>query len=179
MEFHLTTPLSAANISALSVGDTVLLSGEIYTARDAAHKRMTELLEAGGEPPFPFEGQAVFYAGPCPAKPGHVVGSIGPTTGGRMDPYTPALMEHGLKIMIGKGARNDAVREAIRRLGGVYFIAVGGAAALMSRRVIDMRTVAFPELGTEAVRALTVSDFPLIVGIDARGRDIYELKVES
>ena len=174
MEFHLTTPLSDASIRALSVGDTVLLSGEVYTARDEAHKRMAALLETGGAPPFPFEGQVVFYAGPCPAKPGHAVGSIGPTTSGRMDPYTPALMEHGLKSMIGKGARNDAVRASIRRLGGVYFIAVGGTAALMSRCVTNARMVAFPDLGTEAVRALTVADLPVIVGIDASGRDIYE-----
>ncbi|MDR3206964.1 MAG: FumA C-terminus/TtdB family hydratase beta subunit [Oscillospiraceae bacterium] len=174
MEFHLTTPLTDMNIRALSMGDTVLLSGLLYTARDAAHKRILAMLEAGETPPFPFDGQVVYYAGPSPAAPGRVIGSIGPTTSGRMDPYAPALMETGLRCMIGKGARNDAVREAIRKANGVYFVAIGGAAALMSRCVAAVRMVAFPELGAEAVRALTVVNFPVIVGIDSYGRDIYK-----
>ena len=173
MEFRLTTPLTDLEIRALSAGDDVLLSGMIYTARDAAHKRMVELLQTGEKPPFPYEGQVVFYAGPSPAAPGRVVGAIGPTTGGRMDPYTPALMASGLRCMIGKGVRGAAVVEAICRYGGVYFLAIGGAAALLSRCVTDARLVAFPELGAEAVRALTVVELPLIVGIDTHGHDIY------
>ena len=176
MEFRLNTPLTNMNIQSLSVGDTVFLSGKMYTARDAAHKRMVELLKEGHSPPFSFEGQVVFYAGPCPAKPGRVIGSVGPTTSGRMDPYTPILMEQGLRCMVGKGARNDVVSDTIRRLGGVYFIAIGGAAALMSRCVTDVQMVAFPELGAEAVRMITVANFPVIVGIDASGRDIYRLR---
>ena len=169
----LATPLLDSDIRALTVGDSVLLSGEIYTARDAAHKRLCQMLGESLPPPFPFEGQVVFYAGPCPARPGEIIGSIGPTTSSRMDTFTPTLMERGLRYMIGKGKRNNTVRESIRRLGGVYFVAVGGAAALMSRCVTAVRTVAFPELGTEAIRALTVVDFPVVVGIDSRGHDIY------
>ena len=174
MAIRLTTPLADSDIRALKAGDSVLLSGLLYTARDAAHKRLCETLAEGARPPFPFEGQVVYYAGPCPAKPGKVIGSIGPTTSGRMDAYTPTLMEHGLRCMIGKGARSEAVTESIRRLGGVYFVAIGGAAALMSLCVTDVKMVAFPELGAEAVRALTVADLPVIVGIDAQGRDIYK-----
>jgi len=190
VDIHLRTPLGDSDIRALSVGDSVYLSGVVYTARDAAHKRIYELLKAkGGEDgegseggegaPFPFAGQVVYYAGPCPAGPGRVIGSIGPTTSGRMDRYAPTLMAHGLRCMIGKGRRSDAVLSSIVRFGGVYFIAVGGAAALMSRCVTGAEVVAFPELGTEAVRALTVVDFPLVVGIDAQGRDIYKRGIDQ
>lgn len=174
MDIQLTTPLTDEAILSLSMGDTVSLSGTIYTARDAAHSRLVTMLAAGEAPPFPFAGQIVFYAGPSPAPPGRAVGSIGPTTSGRMDSYTPTIMAHGLRAMIGKGLRSDAVVEAIRRYGGVYFVAIGGAAALMSRCVTEVRMVAFPELATEAIRAITVKNLPLVVAIDAQGRDIYK-----
>ncbi|MCL2853026.1 MAG: FumA C-terminus/TtdB family hydratase beta subunit [Defluviitaleaceae bacterium] len=150
----------------------VLLSGSIYTARDAAHKRIVEMLERGEQPPFDFDGQAVYYAGPAPAKPGQVIGSVGPTTSGRMDKYSPTLIARGLKLMIGKGKRSPEVRESIVTHGGAYFVAIGGAAAYMARCVKSSEPVAFDDLGTEAIRRLTVEDFPAIVAIDANGNTI-------
>lgn len=169
----ITTPLSDDEIQGLKVGDMVLITGTIYTARDAAHKQLVELIEKGEPLPFDFAGQIVYYAGPCPSKPGHVIGPIGPTTSGRMDAYTPLLARHGLKAMIGKGLRNEEVRSAIVEHRGVYFAAVGGAAALISRCVKSVEVVAFPELGTEAIRRLEVVDFPAVVAIDSEGNDIY------
>lgn len=166
-------PLTDEKIRSLNMGDRILLSGEIYTARDAAHKRLVEMMDAGLDLPFEVDGQAVFYAGPCPAPPGHVIGSVGPTTSGRMDAYALRLMAAGLKIMIGKGARNAAVIDAIRRYTGLYLAAAGGAAALMARCVVRNDSIAFEDLGTEAVRRLTVCDLPLVVAIDCRGNDIY------
>lgn len=170
---RLITPISDDVLRSLVVGDSVLITGIVYTARDAAHKRMVEMIARGERPPFDFEGQIVYYAGPTPARPGRPIGSVGPTTSGRMDAYAPTMIEHGLKVMIGKGLRSDAVKESIRECGGLYFVAVGGAAALISRSVTKADVIAFPELGTEAVRRLEVVNFPAVVGIDSQGRDIY------
>ena len=170
---HIQTPLSRSDITALRAGDNILLSGVIYTARDAAHKRMVEQLAAGEPTPFPFDGAAVFYAGPSPTPPGGVIGSIGPTTSGRMDAYSPALIARGLRVMIGKGERSDAVVAAMRAHTAVYLAAVGGIAALMSACVTSAEVVAYDDLGTEAVRRLTVTDLPLVVAIDANGNSMY------
>ena len=170
---HLQTPLCADDILKLHAGDAVMLSGTIYTARDAAHKRMVEMLERGETMPFPFDGAAVFYAGPCPNPPGAVIGSIGPTTSGRMDAYAPTLMREGLRVMIGKGNRNEAVVETMQETGSVYLAAIGGIAALMSACVKSVRVVAFEDLGTEAVRELVVEGLPLVVAIDACGASVY------
>ena len=171
---HLQTPLRAEDIQKLRAGDAVMLSGTIYTARDAAHKRLVEMLERGETMPFVFGGAAVFYAGPCPNRPGEVIGSIGPTTSGRMDAYSPTLMRQGLRVMIGKGNRNKAVVQAIRETGGVYLAAIGGIAALMSACVTEVRTIAFEDLGTEAIRELTVHELPLVVAIDSLGGSVYQ-----
>ena len=172
-ELRITTPLSDDVISSLRTGDSVLISGAIYTARDAAHKRLTEMLASGEAMPFDFAGQIVYYAGPTPPRPGAAVGAIGPTTSGRMDAYSLALMEKGLKVMMGKGLRSGAVKQAIVKMNGLYLAAVGGAAALISRSVKASELVAFPELGTEAICRLEVADFPAIVAIDTLGNDIY------
>lgn len=170
---ELTAPFTDEAIKNLKTGDMVYISGTIYTARDAAHKKLCELLEQGKEMPFDFAGAAVFYAGPCPAKPGKPIGSIGPTTSGRMDLYSPALIDSGLKVMIGKGFRSQEVIDAIVKTGGVYFAAIGGAAALMAKCVESAQIIAFEELGTEAIRKLVVKDMPVIVAIDSRGKDVY------
>ncbi|MCL1807533.1 MAG: FumA C-terminus/TtdB family hydratase beta subunit [Oscillospiraceae bacterium] len=159
----LQTPLTPSNITSLREGERVLLSGVIYTARDAAHKRFMELLGADQPLPFPLEGSVIFYAGPCPAPPGRVIGSVGPTTSGRMDAYSPRLMRAGFHGMIGKGPRSPEVSETIRQTGCIYFSAIGGAAALTARCVEKAELIAFEDLGTEAVYALTVKDLPLIV----------------
>lgn len=170
----ISTPLSDEVIMGLNAGDPVLLTGTLYTARDAAHKLLVEMIERGERPPFDFEGQIVYYAGPSPAKPGAVVGSIGPTTSGRMDIYAPFLIRRGLRAMIGKGLRDENVKRAIVDCRGVYFAAIGGAAALIARSVRKAEVIAFPELGTEAIRRLEVEDFPAIVAIDVRGNDVYD-----
>jgi fumarate hydratase subunit beta len=170
----ITTPLSTEMIKNLHAGERVLLSGTIFTARDAAHKRMIEML-AGNEPlPFDVHGQAVYYAGPCPAPPGRVIGSVGPTTSLRMDAYAPRLIQEGLRVMIGKGKRSKPVIEAIRRHSGVYLAAVGGAGALLSLCVKSAELIAFEDMGTEAIYRLTVSDMPLVVAIDCNGGNIYD-----
>ena len=169
---EITTPLEET--AHLTAGTMVRLSGQIFTARDAAHLRLAELLKAGHNPPFPFAGQVVFYAGPCPARPGEVCGPIGPTTSSRLDSYSPLLIDQGLKYMIGKGPRSPEVAEAVIRRRGLYFAAIGGAAALMSRRVTAVELIAFEDLGPEAIRRLTVKDLPLVVALDAKGRDIYQ-----
>ena len=161
MEKQFTTPIT--DYSGLKAGDLVLLSGTIYTARDAAHKRMAEMLKRGEPMPFDFAGNAVFYAGPCPAKPGQVIGSVGPTTAGRMDSYAPMLIGAGLRFMIGKGRRSQEVHDALRRHGGIYFITIAGAAAYIARCVKSARVIAFDDLGTEAIRRLEVVEMPLIV----------------
>ena len=175
MQYKLTTPVTREELAPLKAGDTVLLSGVIYTARDAAHKRMMELLDNGQPLPFPADGSAVYYVGPTPERPGQVIGSAGPTTSGRMDPYSPRLLELGQAIMIGKGARNRAVKEAVVQNGGVYLAALGGAGALMAASVRSVEVVCWEDLGCEAVRRLEVENFPLTVILDAQGGDLYEL----
>jgi fumarate hydratase subunit beta len=170
----ITTPLSDAAIRSLAVGDAVSISGVLYTARDAAHKRLAEMISRGEEMPFDFEGAVVYYTGPTPSRPGAVIGSAGPTTSGRMDAYSPTLIALGLKAMIGKGLRNEDVKRAIVRHGGLYLAAAGGAGALLARSVKSSEVIAFPDLGTEAIRRLTVENFPAIVAIDSSGGDIYE-----
>lgn len=165
--------LTPEGVKSLEAGDRVLLSGKVYTARDAAHKRLMALLDDGKELPFPLEGSVIYYAGPTPAQQGMPVGSCGPTTSGRMDPYTPRLLDLGLRGMIGKGQRAQPVVDAIVRNGAVYFAAVGGAGALIARRVTASRVIAFEDLGCESIKEMTVKDFPLTVAIDARGRDLY------
>lgn len=174
MQYKLTTPVSKEDLAPLRAGDTVLLSGTVYTARDAAHKRMMELLDAGEALPFPVEGSAVYYVGPTPERPGQIIGSAGPTTSGRMDAYSPHLLNLGQAIMIGKGARNQAVKEAVVRNGAVYLAALGGAGALMAASVEELEVICWEDLGCEAVRRLTVRDLPLTVILDAHGGDLYE-----
>lgn len=174
MEHKLTTPCAPARLAALKAGDTVLLSGTVYTARDAAHKRMMELLDQGRPLPFELQGSAVYYVGPTPEKPGQAIGSAGPTTSGRMDPYSPRLIGLGQLVMIGKGARGPAVKAALRQYGGVYLAALGGAGALMAGCIVQAELVAWPDLGCEAVRRLTVRDMPLTVVLDAAGGDLYQ-----
>jgi fumarate hydratase subunit beta len=161
----------------IRAGDKVLLYGTMYTARDAAHKRIVASLAEGKTLPFELEGQVIYYAGPCPPAPGKVIGSLGPTTSGRMDPYAPALIAAGLRGMIGKGQRTREVKDAIVKFGAVYFVAVGGAGALLSRTVTEAQVVAYPELGPEAVYRLRVEGFPVVVGIDVRGNDVYDREV--
>ena len=168
------TPLTRDMARELKAGDIVKITGYIYTARDAAHKRMTEAAEKGEKLPFDPENQIIYYVGPTPAKPGEVIGSAGPTTSGRMDAYAPEMMELGLTGMIGKGKRNDAVKEAMKKYGAVYFAATGGAAALISSHIKEAELIAYEDLGTEAVRRLYVEDFPAVVVIDSFGNDLYE-----
>lgn len=170
----ITAPLTDEAICTLKCGDSVYISGKIYTGRDAAHKRLTEMIIRGEQPPFDFKGQIIYYAGPSPSRPGRIIGSIGPTTAGRMDVYSPLLIENGLKAMIGKGPRNAAVVEHIVKHNGVYFAAIGGAAALMSRCVKSARLIAFEDLGTEAIRELVVEEMPVIVAVDCSGNSIYK-----
>ncbi len=170
-------PFTDEKIKSLKAGDMLYISGTIYTARDAAHKRLCEMLDAREPMPFDFHGQAVYYAGPCPAKPGQPIGSVGPTTGGRMDAYSPTLIREGLRVMIGKGSRSKEVIEALKRYTGIYFAAIGGAAALMAKAVKEAEVIAFDELGTEAIRKLRVEELPVIVAIDSEGNDMYEIGV--
>lgn len=171
-------PLLEQEICSLSAGDSVLLSGTIYTGRDAAHKRLCELVNAGKPLPFDINRQVIYYAGPCPAKLGDAIGSCGPTTSYRMDAYAPMLCDLGLIGMIGKGQRSPAVIDAITRNGGVYFAATGGAGALIATCVKSAEVIAFDDLGTEAIRRLEVENLPLIVAIDAHGKNLYELGPE-
>lgn len=170
----ITPPFTEEVIRSLKAGDMVYISGDVYTARDAAHKRMCEYLDEGKPMPFDFEGAAIYYAGPCPPKPGKPIGSVGPTTSGRMDLYSPRLIEQRLKVMIGKGFRSQEVIDAIVKHNGVYFAAIGGAAALMGKCVESAEVIAYDELGTEAVRRLVVKELPVIVAIDSQGRNMYE-----
>ena len=174
MQYQLTTPCSAEDLQKLRAGDTILLSGIIYTARDQAHKRMIEALDAGETLPFDLSGSAIYYVGPTPERPGQVIGSAGPTTSGRMDAYSPRLLDLGNKIMIGKGKRDAAVKEAVVRNGGIYTAALGGAGALMSQCVKSLEVIAWPDLGCEAVRRLQVENMPLTVILDTHGGDLYE-----
>ena len=170
----ITPPFTDEIIKSLKAGDMVYISGVVYTARDAAHKRMCEYLDEGKPMPFDFEGAAIYYAGPCPPKPGKPIGSVGPTTSGRMDLYSPRLIEQGLKVMIGKGFRSAEVVDAIKKYTGIYFAAIGGAAALMGKCVESAEVIAYDELGTEAVRRLVVKELPVIVAIDSQGNNMYE-----
>lgn len=179
MQYKLTTPVTKEMLAPLKAGDTVLLSGTVYTARDAAHKRMMDLLDAGQPLPFPVEGSAVYYVGPTPERPGQVIGSAGPTTSGRMDAYSPRLLDLGQSIMIGKGARNQAVKDAVVRNGAVYLAALGGAGALMAASVRSLEVICWEDLGCEAVRRLEVKDFPLTVILDAHGGDLYQAGPEA
>jgi fumarate hydratase subunit beta len=166
----ITSPLDSQVISELEAGDIVSLSGTVYTARDQAHQRLTRALAAGETPPVDLDGQTIFYAGPAPAAPGAVIGAIGPTTAARMDPFTPTLLEHGVRAMIGKGNRTAPVKDAIFRAGAVYLTATGGAAAYLSQFVKDAQIVAYEDLGPEAIRRLELEDMPLVVAIDSQGR---------
>ena len=168
------TPLSREVIQSLHCGDQVLLSGEILTARDAAHKRIVQMLEAGESLPFSIQNEIVYYMGPTPSRPGQVIGAAGPTTSSRLDAYSPTLIARGLIGMIGKGKRDEAVVEAIVKYGGVYFGAGGGLGALMSACIVKAQVIAFDDLGTEAVRRLEVSNMPLTVLIDSLGNDLYK-----
>lgn len=167
-------PLTKDKIEKLKAGDSVTLTGVIYTGRDAAHRRMCESLKKGEKLPFDIENAVIYYVGPCPAPEGKVIGSCGPTTSYRMDAYTPYLLELGLSGMIGKGLRNDEVKQAMIKHKVVYFGAIGGAGALLANHVVKSEIVAYEDLGTEAIRALTVKDFPVTVVIDSFGNDLYE-----
>ena len=169
----ITTPLSTEFVESLKIGDRLLISGIIYTGRDAAHKRLVDALDAGEDLPFEVQGQIIYYVGPTPARPGAVIGSAGPTTSYRMDAFAPRLIEQGLKGMVGKGARNDAVKEAMLKHKAVYLAAVGGAGALIAKTIKEARVIAYEDLGPEAVRELTVEDFPVVVINDAHGGDLY------
>ena len=172
-EVKLSTPLKEEDVRQLEAGDVVYLSGTIYTARDAAHKRIVEALDRGEEPPFPLQGAVIYYVGPTPAPKGRAIGSAGPTTSYRMDTFAPRLHALGLKATIGKGKRSEEVKEALQKYTAVYFGATGGAGALLSQRILKAEVIAYEELGPEAVRALEVLDFPLLVVNDAYGGELY------
>lgn len=171
--------MSKEDAGRLRAGDYVYITGTIYTARDAAHKRMYEALEWGEELPLEMRGNVIYYMGPSPAREGRPIGSAGPTTASRMDKYAPALLDLGLLGMIGKGKRSEAVRDAIVRNGAVYFAAVGGAGALLSKSIVKSEVIAYDDLGTEAVRRLEVENFPVIVVIDSEGNNLYETAVKD
>ena len=171
---HLDLPLDESTARCLRAGDMVTLSGSILTGRDAAHKRLIDLIDKGEDLPIPLEGETIYYVGPAPASPGHAVGSAGPTTSYRMDAYTPKLLARGLRAMIGKGLRNAEVVDAMKTYGAVYFGAVGGAAALISRSILSSEVIAYPDLGPEAIHRFVIKDFPVIVLIDSLGNNLYE-----
>jgi len=174
MEKRITTPLSEETVKELRAGDKVLISGYIYTARDAAHKRMVEMIERGESLPMDLKGEVIYYVGPTPPKPGHVIGSAGPTTAIRMDKYVEPLLKLGLKGMIGKGYRSERVKELLKEYRAVYFAAIGGVAVLLQRYIKSSELIAWEDLGTEAVRRLYVEDFPVVVANDAFGGDLFE-----
>ena len=179
MEIRIDTPLTKDKTVNLKAGDTVLLSGVIYTGRDAAHKRLIELLDRDEKLLIDVENEVIYYVGPSPAKPGQVIGSAGPTTSYRMDPYAPRLMDLGLTGMIGKGARNQEVIDAMKRNKAVYFGAIGGAAALIGKSIVKSEIIAYEDLGSEAIRRMEVKDMPLVVVIDSEGNNLYELGPKS
>lgn len=179
MERYLTAPVDKDSVLQLRAGDYVYLTGTIYTARDAAHKRMYESLQKGENLPLDLNNNVIYYMGPSPAREGRAIGSAGPTTSSRMDKYTPALLELGLSCMIGKGKRSKEVKDSIVKNGAVYFAAVGGAGALLSKSIIASEVIAYDDLGTEAIRKLTVKDFPIIVVIDSKGNDLYEMSAQE
>jgi len=173
LERKLKTPISDSERVSLNIGDEVLISGTIYTARDAAHKNMVDTLNEHKELPFNLEGQVVYYVGPTPAKPNQVIGSCGPTSSYRMDKFSPRLMKEGLKVMIGKGERNQELINEVKKHKGVYLMAIGGIGALLSKTVKSSEVIAYPELGAEAIRKLEVVDFPAIVAIDSKGNTLF------
>lgn len=178
-KIHITTPLTDEIISNLKSGDEVLISGTIYTARDAAHKKLIDSINSGENLPFDIKNTIIYYVGPSPKKPGDVIGSAGPTTSYRMDAYTPTLLDLGLKGMIGKGSRNKNVVESIKKNHAVYFAAIGGAGALISSTIKSSEVIAYEELGPEAVHKLTVENFPAIVVLDSNGNDLYIIEREK
>lgn len=175
MEKRITTPFTKEKAKALKAGDIVLISGIIYTGRDAAHKRLCEALDEGKELPFDLEDQIIYYVGPTPTKPGHTFGSAGPTTSYRMDAYAPRLIKLGLRGMIGKGYRGEEVKRSIVENTGVYFAAIGGLGATIGKSVVESEVIAYDDLGAEAIRKLLVKDFPVTVIIDSEGNDLYEM----
>jgi len=179
MEMHLKVPFTTEEALDLRAGDYVYLTGTIYTARDAAHKRMYETLAEQGTLPMDVQNNVIYYMGPSPAREGRPIGSAGPTTSSRMDKYAPSLLDLGLRGMIGKGKRSQAVKDAIVRNKAVYFAAVGGAGALLSRSILHSEVIAYDDLGTEAIRKLEVKDFPVIVVIDSEGADLYESAIQA
>ena len=179
MERHINVPFDADIVKELKAGDYVYLTGTIYTARDAAHKRMYEALQNGETLPFDIEGNVIYYMGPSPAREGRPIGSAGPTTASRMDKYTPALLELGMRGMIGKGRRTEAVRESMMKNQAVYFAAVGGAGALLSKSILQAEVIAYEDLGTEAIRKLEIKDFPVIVVMDCEGTNLYDMAIEQ
>lgn len=179
MERHINVPFDADIVKELKAGDYVYLTGTIYTARDAAHKRMYEVLQNGETLPFDIEGNVIYYMGPSPAREGRPIGSAGPTTASRMDKYTPALLELGMRGMIGKGRRTEAVRESMMKNQAVYFAAVGGAGALLSKSILQAEVIAYEDLGTEAIRKLEIKDFPVIVVMDCEGNNLYDMAIEQ
>ncbi|MDR0378033.1 MAG: Fe-S-containing hydro-lyase [Spirochaetaceae bacterium] len=178
-EHRLTLPLSREKAAGIAAGDVVYFSGDLYTARDAAHKRLIELLDAGRPLPFPLEDSVIYYTGPTPAAPGQIIGSVGPTTSYRMDAYTPRLLALGLRGMIGKGKRSAEVTASMQQAGAVYFAAIGGAGAMIAGCVTAVEIIAFEDLGPEAIRRLTVRDFPVVAVIDSRGNNLYVLGPEA
>lgn len=174
MEYHIVEPFTREKFQGLAAGDTVLLTGTIYTARDAAHKRMIDMIKQKENLPFDLKNAVIYYVGPTPEKPGYPIGSAGPTTSYRMDAYAPVLLDLGETGMIGKGQRSQEVKDAALRNGAVYFAAIGGAGALMAQRVESAEIIAFEDLGAEAVRRLRVKDFPVTVVLDSKGNDLYE-----
>ena len=179
MDRYINAPIDNEIVNSLKAGDCVYITGTIYTARDAAHKRMYEAIKNGENIPFELKNNIIYYLGPSPAREGQVIGSAGPTTSSRMDKYTPLLLEHGLKGMIGKGKRSDNVIESMYKNNAVYFAAIGGAGALLSKCIKKAEVIAYDDLGTEAIRKLTVKDFPAIVVIDAEGNNLYETAVKE
>jgi fumarate hydratase subunit beta len=177
--YRLTTPLSSEAVLSLQAGDRVLLSGEVYTARDMAHKRLCQQIQEGQAPAFELKGAIIYFVGPTPARPGRIIGAAGPTTASRMDPFSPELMARGLKAMIGKGYRSHRVRDALQTYGAVHLSAVGGAGALLNKHILAMEVIAFEDLGTEAVRCLEVADFPVVVAYDAHGGSVYGANQED
>lgn len=173
------TPLTKDMVKDLKAGDVVSINGTIYAARDAAHKKLVNIIKEGKDLPFDVKDQIIYYVGPCPAKPGAVIGSAGPTTSGRMDAYAPELIKLGLTGMIGKGVRSEKVIRAMKEYGAVYFGAVGGAGALIAKNIIEQEIIAFPELGPEAIRRLVVKDFPVTVIIDSYGHNLYQIGREK
>lgn len=179
MNRHINVPMTKEKAASLKAGDYVYLTGTIYTARDAAHKRMDEALDRGESLPFDIEGSIIYYMGPSPAREGRAIGSAGPTTASRMDKYTPRLLDLGMGAMIGKGKRSKAVMDSIVCNGAVYFAAVGGAGAILSKCILSSKIVAYEDLGTEAVRRLAIQDFPVVVVMDALGNNLYETAVKE